>query len=393
MPENELKTPVQMGPWPDMAAARLFLSQMVNGQKFSNNLPDIVQLADWLNHTELGSFAYTYVKHWDEPATRMVAERLEITYWAGVAAAGIKLTALEQILRRFAAEGIDCTLIKGVAFGFTIYTEHAVRPMNDMDLWIQKKDLPAVCRIFKEMGYQDDGEWPDPGNIPGYVSEFSFYPDDPKQSKWNVEVHWELLPRPGLIGRLPLEDWWQRRRRVTFQGRQVMVLDPADALVLACTHQILQHGNQIRLRWVLDIDRLIRGCGTYFISPPLWQRLEAEFCDSEIWPVIHTGIQLAVRWFATPLSDQIHEMFSKPLSVDQRLFYLFYAVPHVTVGKRMITNLRETNSFRYRVEMTFKFLFPQPKYMMERYKVSSWILLPFYYAGRIFMGMLSFLRG
>ena len=76
-------------------------------------------------------------------------------------------------LGRKPAEGIDCTLVKGIAFGFTIYAEHAVRPMNDIDLWIKKSDLSAVQRLMYEMGYRG-GEWLDPENVPDYVTELSF---------------------------------------------------------------------------------------------------------------------------------------------------------------------------------------------------------------------------
>jgi hypothetical protein len=295
-------------------------------------------------------------------------------------------------LDRLAAHNIDCTLIKGIAFGATIYSEQAVRPMNDIDLWIQKKDLPVVWRLFKEMGYQGDGEKPDFARIPEYISELSFYPDAPHRSKWNIEVHWDLLPRPGLMGRLPLDVWWQRRRRVIFQEREVMVLDPADALVHACTHQLVQHRSQLRWRWLLDIDQLIRGRGTYFITPADWQQLNAEFGDSEIRPVIQAGMRLAAHWFATPLPDQMNELFAKPLSVDQQLFYLFYAVPNMTVGERMIINLQEGSSLWYRLQMLLRFLFPWPKYMMERYKITNWLLLPFYYFKRILQGMKSYIQ-
>ncbi len=389
MPVTELETPIQLGPWPDATAARLFLSQMVSGDHFSKELPDLIELTNWLNHVELGGIAYNYFKNEDNPQARMAAAHLELAYWAGVGASSIKLAALEQILQRFMAEGIDCTLIKGIAFGQTIYPEHAVRRMNDIDFWIQKKDVAVVWQLLKEMGYQDDGKWRDANSIPDYVSELSFYPDEPQKSKWNMEIHWDLLPMPGVVGYLALEGWWQRRRQVSFQGLEAMVMDPADALVHACTHQIWQHRNQTRLRWLLDIDRLIRGRETYFISPTDWQRVEAEFHDSEIWPAIRDGIRQAAYWFATPLSDQINEIFSKPLNKDQQLFHLFYGEPDMTVGKRMLVTLQGPDSFRYRARVILWLLFPPPKYMIGRYGVSGW-MLPFYYVMRIFKGMMSF---
>lgn len=393
MPETRVVSSRKREAWPDSTTARLFLNQMANGDGLASALPDLVRLSDWLKQMELGAFAYIAFKDRSDPVAQTITRQLETAYWAQVAAASIKVTALEQILDRLAAHHVDCTLMKGAAFGATIYSEQAVRPMNDIDLWIQKKDLPVVWQLFKEMGYQEDGKPPDFDSIPDYISELSFYPDAPHLSKWNVEVHWDLLPRPGLMGRLPQDVWWQRRRRVAFQGREVMVLAPADALVHACTHQLLQHREQIRWRWLLDIDRLIRGRGAYVIAPADWQRLAAEFGDSELWPVIQAGMQLAAHWFATPLPEPVQALFAQLLSVDQQLFYLFYAIPNMTIGERMIVQLQGTNGWQYRAQMMLAFLFPPPKYMMERYEISNRLLLPFYYSKRLFQGMKSYVRG
>ena len=65
-----------------------------------------------------------------------------------------------------------------------------------------------------------------------------------------------LLSLPGLIGRLPIEDWWCRWRSVEFDGLKVMVLDPADAIFHICVHQWLEHRSNLRLRWLLDVDKM-----------------------------------------------------------------------------------------------------------------------------------------
>lgn len=392
MSETGLEAPIQLGPWSDMTAARLFLSQMVGDNKPTEKLPDLIQLTDWLNHIELAAFAYTYFKNWNDPDSRLAKKHLKPSYWTGLAAASIKLTALHSLIKRFAAEGIDCTLLKGIAFGFTIYTEHSVRSMNDIDLWIQKSDLPVVQRLMYEMGYQD-GDWLDPKNVPEYVTELSFFPEKPQISTWNIDIHWDLLSKPGLIDSLPIEAWWQRRVSVDFDGLKVMVLDPADALVHACVHQWLEHRSDLRLRWLLDIDRLLRAGGPYLITPAHWPRLRAEYHDSLFLPVIQAGIQQAVQWFATPLADQANQLVSEPVDFEQRIFYLSYAVSKMTARKMIMTNFYRVKRFKYLVHFVGRSFFPSPKYMMQQYRISNRRLLPLYYGKRIWRGIKIFMKG
>jgi hypothetical protein len=389
MPETRLDTPIPLGPWPDITAVHLFLSQLVDGNKRSEKLPNLIQLTDWLNQMELGAFAYTRFKHWDDPDSMVAVKHLELSYWTGFAAASIKLTALTAVLKRFAAEGIDCTLIKGIAFGFTIYSEHAARPMNDIDLWIQKSDLPIVQPLMYAMGYCG-GEWLDPENIPDYVTELSFFPDKEQFSKWSIDIHWDLLSRPGLIGSLPLDDWWQRRRSVDFNGLNAMVLDPADAFVHVCAHQWLEHRSNLRLRWLLDVDRLLRAQEPYLISLVDWQRLRAEYADSAFLPVIQAVIQQAALWLKTPLSEPVHDLISVPVNFEQKMFYLSYAVPKITARKMIMTISRRKDRFRYLAHFVMRSLFPRPTFMMQRYRFSRKILLPLYYGKRILQGIKLF---
>ena len=391
MPETGLETSIQLGPWPDVVTARLFLGQMVGDDRFSEDLPEVIQLTEWLNHIELGAFAYTCFKNWDDPDSTIAAKHLKSSYWTGLAAASIKLTALTTILKRFAAEGIDCTLIKGIAFGFTIYAEHAVRPMNDIDLWIQKSDLLVVQRLMYEMGYQG-GEWLDPENIPHYVTELTFSPDKLQNSNWSFDIHWDLLSKPGLIGCLPIDDWWQRRKSVELDGLNVMVLDPADALVHVCVHQWLEHRSNLRLRWLLDVDRLLRAEEPYLITPTHWQRLRVEYHDSAFLPVIQTVIQQAAQWLKTPLSDQAHKMISDPVGFKQKIFYLTFAVPKKTAGKMIMTSFHRNLRYKYLAYFVWQSFFPGSNYMMQRYRTSRKLLLPIYYGKRILQGIKIFIK-
>lgn len=392
MPETRLDTSIPLGPWADVTAVRLFLGQLIDGAGLSEKLPDPIQLTDWLNQIELGAFAYKRFKNWDDLDSAIVAKYLESSYWAGFAAASLKLAALPPLLKRFAEEDIDCTLIKGIAFGFTIYSEHAVRPMNDIDLWIQKSDLPIVQRLMYAMGYCG-GEWLDSENIPEYVTELSFFPDKPQDSQWSIDIHWDLLSKPGLIGRLPIDVWWRRRKLVEFDGLNVKVLDPADALVYVCAHQWLEHRSNLRLRWLLDVDRLLRAPESYMMSLAHWQRLRAEYDDSVFLPVIQAVIQQAAQWLKTPLSGPVHDLISAPVTFEQKMFYLSYAVPKKTAGKMIMTSFQRGTRYKYLVYFVLSSFFPQPQFMMQRYRFSGRMLLPFYYGKRILQGIMSFIKG
>ncbi len=69
------------------------------------------------------------------------------------------LEALTIVLTQFRTNGVACILLKGADVLLRLYGVRGLRPMVDADLLVYARDLSAIDRILKELGYlpQIDG--------------------------------------------------------------------------------------------------------------------------------------------------------------------------------------------------------------------------------------------
>src|SRR5207253_9544262 len=70
-----------------------------------------------------------------------------------------------------------------------------------------------------------------------------------------VDVHWHLLNRGSVRSafRVEMDELFERSRRVSLDGPQVLTLDPIDTLLHLALHAGLSGGR--KLSWLKDIER------------------------------------------------------------------------------------------------------------------------------------------
>jgi hypothetical protein len=336
-------------------------------------------LVAWLRKHELAALAYRYLDS-DDPA----AAQLAPIYWASASANMMKLALLESLLAAFAGAGIKCVLLKGMAFCLTIYPDTAVRPMTDLDIWIQRRDWASAWQIMQELGYETDKQWPDPLTIPGHVTALEFYPRQVMNEDFlSVEIHSDVIAHPThLIGRFPLAAWWEQTNTVAWHGYTVHLLEPGVALLHTAVHQMFQHRGQLRLRWLLDIDQLVRGTASYHLTDADWSHLAEEADRAGVLPAIQSALRLSQKWFNTPLPEIALALLTRPSDRQQQIFFQQMVMPQQSTAAHIWTDVQGIPHFRERLTLLRQKLLPNPTYMMERYQISSRLLLPFYYLRR-----------
>lgn len=114
------------------------------------------------------------------------------------------LEALAIVLAQFRAHGIACILLKGADLLSRLYGVWGLRPMTDVDLLVRERDLPAIDRALRDLGYvpQIDGNPayhnPDSALALDLVTEI-WYTDD-QEGIWQRAVPRNL----GHLGDLPV---------------------------------------------------------------------------------------------------------------------------------------------------------------------------------------------
>lgn len=138
-----------------------------------------------------------------------------------------------RLVQRFSEAPIEVILLKGADLGHRLYGDPAARLMDDVDLLVDRKDLPEAGRLLAEMGFQlpsgflelNPGHW----EILGKALEYT--PSSGRE--FSVDLHWEI----GAVlyfYRIPFAPL--RKNAVPFSSHELLVyvLAPEDLIIHIC---------------------------------------------------------------------------------------------------------------------------------------------------------------
>jgi hypothetical protein len=145
---------------------------------------------------------------------------------------------------------------------------------------------------------------------------------------------------------------------------------------------MFQHRGQLRLRWLLDVDQLVRGTANYHLTDDDWQRLTTEATQAGVLPAVQTTLELCQKWFNTPLPEAAFALLAHTSDPQQQAFFQQMVVPQQSSAGKVWVDLQGIPGTGTRFIYLRQKLLPNPSYMKERYQISSPLLLPFYYIRR-----------
>ncbi|MCL4870668.1 MAG: nucleotidyltransferase family protein [Anaerolineae bacterium] len=369
------------GPWPNRAAAHHFLTALATDPAALTDPPapplDAAAGHNWLQQHGLAPLAYRWSR--SQPLWHSLSQTLAPAYYNNQTATALRQHQLHRLLTGLAAHNIPTLLLKGGALSLTVYPDPALRPMGDVDLWLDRADLPQAWQVAEQVGYHSRGLWAGPEALPERLTQVDFYTPPPEMC---LEYHWDLISRPQLTGHLPLTAWWERRRTVVWQGISVQMPDPSAMLLHLCLHQMYQHGGEMRFIWLYDIDRLIRGGANYFLTPDDWETVRQEANQAGILPGVQTALRAAAAWFNTPLPAAATPLLDETPSAAQQA-QLQAALSHgAGPANKSWQEIREQPAWTDRLTIIRTKLFPPPAYIRQRYHLQHTWQIPFYYPWR-----------
>ncbi len=289
---------------------------------------------------------------------------------------------LSIILQKFEQQGISSIALKGIVLAKTVYRNIALRPMQDIDLLLQKQDMTAASRILRELGYSNIlrhltylSPWhkvheenlfsglEDQGyHLPTFIKKLGTVPIC-------VELHHHIAPEifASHVRSIAAPDLDPRIR----------VLTPEYFLLHLCFHLSLhsQKGKTPRLIWYCDIAELLNTYHTR-IDWALFLSLCQQHQIAE--QVLHSLYK-------------VYHLFGIPVPADK-----LFSGHQFQVSLKKIFPERKPNSnmlflhtiFRYGrykgIRYLWESLFPSKKFLIARYKVRYRRLVYFYYVLRLF---------
>lgn len=148
---------------------------------------------------------------------------------------------LARLLPQFTQQGIKCIVLKGAMLADTVYGDIGLRPMQDIDLLFNKKNVSQVISVLSELDYYHEG-----GKLPAhYLDNHHHITYTHPGTDIPIEIHWHIA-HDRHPGRLRLTDadlieaWFERARPVTLSRIETWSLCPSDLIFHLCLH-FLKH--------------------------------------------------------------------------------------------------------------------------------------------------------
>ena len=190
------------------------------------------------------------------PFSSAILDELRHSFVANVALHLNRENTLLQILNHFERQRISCLVLKGMALAYLVYPDPATRTMGDIDLLIQPNQIRQASETLVSLGYRPISHYAEyEEELLHFGGELAFY----KERESLVELHWMLEQYERLKGIIRIDEGalWQRTITYSVNGVTVRTLCLEDQLLTLSIHLGLVHRMQ-GLKWLLDIDRVIR---------------------------------------------------------------------------------------------------------------------------------------
>lgn len=259
----------------------------------------------------------------------------------------MRLTAeMERVTAALEQQNIKVMLLKGPVLSYELYGDLAHRTSKDLDLLINIGDVDASLIALEEAGYtkkydtpfiMEGWKWKD-----HHIS--MFHPEHRTQ----IEVHWKLNPSGAKD--ITFQELWNRRQTITLVGHEVSYLGKEDLFMYLVSHGA-RHG-WFRLRWLMDIDLIIRKDNTFDNFEYYAELHESKFYTGQAY-------LLCSKLLKTPLTLKMRELAEHAHSIKlaEYALNLILEEPDKEAG---MNYLKQIKSPKRRMIMLLGRLYPGP---------------------------------
>lgn len=164
-------------------------------------------------------------------------------------------------IRALSGAGIPVVLLKGAALAASVVEEHALRPMQDFDVLVERGAFRGAVDALWRGGWRIDPPIRDPEPLFTFQHAVSF-----RRGIARVDLHW--VAAWGMFDAEGEGEFWRATRRVRFRGEDARVLAAEDHVLQAFVHATLADSAVPPIRWAADAVLLLRADPTFD-----WDRL------------------------------------------------------------------------------------------------------------------------
>lgn len=206
-------------------------------------------------------------------------------YLANAGRSLLRSVGLGEILAVCRRAGIEPLVLKGIALAEPVYGNPALRPMDDIDILVRRRDVPPVRAALADLGYEAPSFEDDLRRRAATV----FFPPRTGSTRPLLDLHWDLVDdRYGPGAFRWAEGVWERARQASLGGVSVRALSPTDCLIHACVHLAVHHGLR-GLLWSCDLAMMARA----WREEIEWESLVDRVVEARLTGMVYAALRCA----------------------------------------------------------------------------------------------------
>jgi len=295
------------------------------------------------------------------------------------------LAELDRIAAQLAEEGIPLVALKNGGIARGIYPCAGCVPMGDLDVLVEKRHFRCAHDILLANGYRLAVKPPlAPDDFIGAekfgVAEYRKRLND----QWELEFELHCRSATGRWIRPDQEPSTEElmARSIPIPGTDVRLLAPEDNLLQVALHTAKHtYVRAPGFRLHIDVERIVRA------YPNLdWNLFLQRVKSFQVKTAVYFSLLIPHELFGTPIPEHVLTSLRPPAWKEHMIVHWLNRVglfnPHEHKFSNSVYIL--FNSLLYdNVNGFFRALFPNPKWMREKYVIRNKWLLPYYYFRRI----------
>jgi hypothetical protein len=202
---------------------------------------------------------------------------------------------LARVTQHLRDRGVETLAYKGPVLSEVLYESVCERQYHDLDLIVQKNDVPAAKNALEELGYHN-GLFLTSRQERAYLDTGYEYPLDHAYGKNLLELHWQIQARFYAMD-FSIEDFFRRALPIQIGGQPSHTLCREDLMLVLCAHAAKHLW--MRLSLLIDIAQLAQSNGLN------WAAVQAQAAELGLQRVVAVSFLLAQHWLSCSLPEAV----------------------------------------------------------------------------------------
>jgi hypothetical protein len=290
---------------------------------------------------------------------------------------------ITRVLDALAARRVFPLLFKGAALARLVYDAPTMRPSVDTDLLISRDHVEITREVMTGLGYRE----PPMTNGERVFCQFQLTKTDRLGVEHVFDVHWKISMQTLFADVLTYAEMSAEAVPIPALGLHARSPSECHALLLACIHPVMHHGNAERLLWMCDIHFLVRR-----LSHGELLRFARLAVTRQMAAICKQQLSLAAARCDTRLPADVADTLTIATASEPASRYL---QPRRRWHHELLWNVRTLPRWSHRAQLLREVLFPHPRYMLHAYHLGARgiVLLPALYAHRCAYGAFKIIAG